>query len=171
MITQEFIMRQLEKWASTKEGKAAIKKKYGVDYDDKSHKALKKYAQMMKEIFYNHTHAVIKSITMDDIIISDFIFNEEGKLTIKISFKEGSLQRESLRPDLYPEGLENIVLLFAHGYDANGIRGQWKNSKSYPAHINSLRHREPNDFLQDAVDEFNSKGGNIAKAVLEAKYR
>ena len=109
MITQEFIMRQLEKWASTKEGKAAIKKKYGVDYDDKSHKALKKYAQMMKEILYNHTHALIKSITMDDIIISDFIFNEEGKLTIKISFKEGSLQRESLRPDLYPEGLENIV--------------------------------------------------------------
>ena len=108
---------------------------------------------------------------MDDIVISDFIFNEEGKLTIKISFKEGSLQRESLRPDLYPDGLENIVLLFAHGYDANGIRGQWKNSKSYPAHINSLRHRDPNGFLQDAVDEFNSKGGNIAKAVLEAKYR
>ena len=42
MITPEYITRQLEKWASTKEGKAVIKKKYGVDYDDKANKALKK---------------------------------------------------------------------------------------------------------------------------------
>jgi len=82
------------------------------------------------------------------------------------------LHRESLRPDLYPDGLDNIVLLFAHGYNArNPVMGQWKNSRSYPHIILSLQRREPNNFLQEAVEEFNSKGSSIAKAVLEDTYK
>ncbi len=59
MITPEYIMQQLRVWASTKQGKAVIKEKYGIDYDEKGNKVLEKYAQMMKEILYKHTHEVI----------------------------------------------------------------------------------------------------------------
>ena len=172
MITPEYIMQQLRAWASTKQGKAAIKAKYGIEYDEKGNKALEKYAQLMKEILYKHTHEVIKSITMDDIEVGVLTKSRDGSLSIKISFKEGSLHRESLRPDLYPNGLDNIVLLFAHGYNArNPVMGQWKNSRSYPHTVRSVQKREPNNFLQEAVEEFNIKGGGIAKAVLEDIYK
>lgn len=172
MITPEYIMQQLRVWASTKQGKAVIKEKYGIDYDEKGNKVLEKYAQMMKEILYKHTHEVIKSINMEDIEVGVLTTAQDGSLSIKISFEEGSLHRESLRPDLYPDGLDNIVLLFAHGYNArNPVMGQWKNSRSYPHIIRSVQRREPNNFLQEAVEEFNSKGSSIAKAVLEDTYK
>lgn len=172
MISSDYIMNSLKRWASTKRGKAVIKEKYGIDYDDKRNTALKKYANKMKEILYNHVHSVIKSIEPDDIVVGNFVVNKDGRLTVKISFREGSLHRESLRPDLYPEGLENIVLLFAHGYETkNPIYGVWKNSRSYPAVIEGKRSRAANNFLYDAVAEFNAYGGKIAQAVLESEYR
>lgn len=172
MISHEYIMEALKRWASTKKGKAAIKEKYGIDYDDKRNESLKKYAEKMKEILYNHVHSVIKSIEMDDIEIGDFKVNKSGQLTVKISFREGSLHRESLRPDLYPDGLDNIVLLFAHGYETkNPIYGVWNNSRSYPAIIEGKRSRAANNYLNEAVAEFNAYGGKIAQAVLESEYR
>jgi hypothetical protein len=172
MITEKYIMKRVSEWASTDAGKAAIKAKYGIDYDEKADAALRKYAEMMKNILYKHTHDLIKSISRDDIEIGELHTNDDGKAEIKISFKEGSLQRESLRPDKYPDGVENIVLLFAHGYDAGAaVKGVWVGSKSYPHVITSKQHREPNDFLQDAISEFNAKSGGIAQAVLEDRYK
>ena len=172
MISEKTIMKKLEEWAKTSQGKAAIKEKYGIDYDDKTNKSLMKYANRMKAILYEHIHQVIKSIEMDDIVIGDFEVNSDGRLTIKLSFKDGSLHRESLRPDKYPKGIDNIVLLFTRGYDAgNPVFGVWKNSWSYPATIKSLQHREPNDFLKEAVEQFNSESGDIAQAFLESTYQ
>lgn len=91
-----------------------------------------------------------------------------GNYEISISFDSDSLRRQSLDPSAYPEGITDIVKLFVKGYNAHGsVFGEWHGEQTA-----SLRHRDPNSFMKDAVQEFNdnNKDGGVV-AVLSTKYQ
>lgn len=93
-----------------------------------------------------------------------------GNFRIDISFDSESLRRQSLNPDAYPEGIADIISLFVHGYDAKGsVIGSWHGMDG----TWSLRHRDANDFMTRAVNEFNesNSGDSFVTAVLTDKYK
>ena len=172
MITTREIMKIIEDYAKTPEGKAAIKQATGKDYDETFTIAkARRYGEKLKSILYKHTVELIKSFTLSDIIVGDVIVNSDGLYSMKIYFNEETIKRQSLRPDLYPDGLQNIVLLFAHGYHTSRpIYGVW-HKQSGDVRIRGKRDRDPNNFLYDAIDEFNASAKGVAFAQLEDKYR
>lgn len=174
MISEEYIMKRVEKWALSPNGQEKIKKITGKKYVPESkryttgeNKELA-YGEKMKEILFKKISLVIKSISIDDIIVGKPYRDKNGGVRLQISFREGSMHRASLNP--HSEGIENIVLLFTQGYHAQkGVHGIWKR-KDGEVEIWSRRHREPDDFLKNAVDEFNVYAEGKAVAKLEKKY-
>lgn len=70
MITESYINKLIEQYAKSPAGRAAIKKKTGIEYVDKDPTAvLTTYGEQMKNILYKHVNALIKSITPDDIVV------------------------------------------------------------------------------------------------------
>ena len=179
MISESLIMRLVRQYANSPQGKREIFRKYGLIYqEDVSTAELSSYGEKMKQILFNHINPLIRSITMDDIIVGTPKKNEKGYWTLRVSFNEGSLQRDSLYYDGYPQGLNNIVLLFAHGYHARDyVYGWWDlpNQNWYGGNefvnVRSRKDRDPNNFLYDAVDEFNGSVHGFAVATLEEKYK
>lgn len=77
----------------------------------------------------------------------------EGEYSIPISFS-GERHRESLAPDEYPDGVEDIVVILNNGYPADGHRmgivfGKW-HGKEYK----SLPNRQGTYFIQEAAERF-----------------
>ncbi len=180
MITEKYIMNLVKKYANSPAGKTAIKKKTGLTYvEDDIAPALLKYGEQMKTILFNHVNALIKSVTMDDIIVGQPYQNESGVWCMNISFRDGALHRDSLDSENYPNGLKNIVLLFAKGYRArNYVYGFWDlpNQTWWGGNdfvnIRSRIERPGSDFLVRAVDEFNnSYGKGMAWAGLAGDYK
>lgn len=190
MVSEEYIMKLVERYAQSPAGKAQIKKELGIEYTGNNAKPgafvtnakpseMARYGEEMKRILYAHVNPLIKSITLDDIIVGTPTKGANGEWSIQISFREGSLHRDSLDDNDYPEGLSNIVLLFAKGYHARDyVYGLWNTTGSKNSHwiywknIRSRKDRSGNDFLIQAVNEFNSLfGKNIAKAELLGDYK
>lgn len=179
MITEKYIMGLVRRYADTPQGRAEIKRKYGVEYrEDISDKELISYGEKMKQILFEHINREIRSVTLDDIIVEDPQVDKQGRVTLKISFKEGSLHRDSLYLEGYPEGLENIILLFARGYHAkdyvyglwNLPNRTWRGGNDFVG-VRSRKDRAPSNFLYNAISEFNSISNGIAVARLEEKYK
>ncbi len=172
MISKEYINELIKQWANTPQGKALIKKKTGKDYDGTLDIArVKKYGEEMRELLFNEINPLIKSIELTDIVVGDPQVGEDGLYRIEISFREGSLHRESLVPWKHPDGLRNIVLLFTQGYHTEkSIHGVWHKPSGDVVTWNR-KNREPNDFLDRAVDAFNKKATGIAVAKLEGVYK
>lgn len=191
-LSQKEIEAIIEKVSRTSSGKSAIKKAIG----DKSTNFIAKYASENNYDNFRDTKAemlikaeemksiLLKHITSDTRVkgrhgLADFpasaIIVESpkpvgntGDYMINISFSSEALQRDSLVPESYPEGVPDIIALFVHGYNAHGsVFGEWHGNN----HV-SLRHREPNDFMARAVEEFNrsQKNGQVT-AVLTRKYK
>lgn len=174
MITEEYLMKRLREWARSPEGKKEIKKQTGIDYVDRSpSQQFKVYGEQMRQILFAHINPIIKSITLNDIIVGTPYKGEDGKYRVDISFREDALHRESLNPGRFPDGVHNIVLLFTKGYHAgNYVYGEWKNSSRPGDTIRSKISRPANDFLSRAVAEFNSKNGKRSiVAMLDEKYK
>lgn len=174
MISEKYIMQRIKEYANTDAGKKAIKKRYGVEYSEKIDlEPYRKYGRQMKSILFMHVNALIRSITEEDIIVAEPKTDAKGFISVTVSFREGSLQRDSLYKKGYPEGIENIILLFAHGYHAKDYAyGVWKYGGYSSGHsIRSRKDREPNNFLQDAVEEFNMMAKGKAIAFLDNKYQ
>lgn len=174
MITESYIMKLIRDYASSPAGKNAIKKKTGLTYVDNDPGAiLMMYGEKMKAILFEHVYALIKSITMDDIVVGKPYQNESGIWSIDISFREGSLHRDSLDLENYQDGLNNIVLLFAKGYRAsNYVYGWWVTKFGNHGKVLSRRERAGSDFLIRAVNDFNEEyGKDIAVAALVGDYK
>lgn len=78
----------------------------------------------------------------------------------------GGFSRGSLYPAKYG-GVDNIVALFEHGYNAGGsVWGEWHGDYTW-----SLTSREGQNFIHAAVDEFNSKYASLGiTATINAPY-
>jgi hypothetical protein len=177
MISEEYILKLVKEYAASPEGRAAIKKQYGIELTDThmTKAQMTAYARKMKQILYEHVHSEIKSISPEDIIIGEPVQDSSGQARINISFRQDALFRESLDPDEYPEGIEDIVLHFAHGWHAKKhIYGLWRRPSyngGYYAQVRSRKDREPSPFLQNAVNEFNSSANGCAVAELNEEYK
>lgn len=191
-LSQAELEAVIEKVSRTREGKAAISSaigkknaKFVARFDDGSSKA-KAYrdkmnlkAEEMKEVLFRHLTADTQTdgrrgladFPKDAIIIGKPVaIGNTGDYRIDISFDADSLRRQSLSPDAYPEGITDIISLFVHGYNAKGsVVGSWHGEDN----VWSLRHRDPNDFMSRAVEEFNgnNNGDGFVQAVLMDKYK
>lgn len=191
---EEYILKRLERYANSAEGKAQIKKQYGIDLKKKhiyvgdpqkakvNESAFIKFGEQMKQILYAYTSPLIKSITLDDIIVGSPMRDKDGQWSIEISFREGSLHRDSLydgNRGEYADGLKNIVLLFAKGYHAkNYVYGMWDITGGRSnfwldwKDVRSKKDRSGDDFLIRAVNEFNTRvGKDVARAELLGDYK
>lgn len=169
MISEKYIMNLVREYAKTPKGKAEIKRKYGVDYmgDEIDRNELIKYGERMKEILFTHVNRLIRSIRIDDIVVDPPVIDTKGRYTMNIRFKDGVLHRESLYSEGYPDGLGNVVLLFARGYHARDyVYGSGESNS-----MRSKKDRAPNNFLYDAVSDFNTMAKGIAVAQLSDKYK
>ena len=76
----------------------------------------------------------------------------QNRYQIGVSFAN-NLSRDSLAPDEYPEGIENIAALLNKGYDAkNTVYGIWYGRTSY--NIPSLQNRAGAHFIENAIRKY-----------------
>ena len=191
-LSQAELEAVIEKVSRTHEGKAAIRGamgkktvKFVARFDDGSlntkadRDKMKLKAEEMKAVLFRHLTADTQTdgrrgladFPKDAIIIGKPVaIGNTGDYRIDISFDADSLRRQSLSPDAYPEGITDIISLFVHGYNAKGsVVGSWHGEDN----VWSLRHRDSNDFMARAVEEFNgnNNGDGFVQAILMDKYK
>lgn len=162
----EAINAKLEAWSKTKAGQkvlAAAGKKalLGAIRNGEKPKDADKLADEMKTVLLAHLPDSLKSLTMSDFEEPEFKITDEEAVMI-IRFLSESVHRPSLDPEKYPNGIADIVVHLDHGWDAKHVTGGLWHGEYYL----SRQHAERQDFLQDAVDEFNR-----AHPESEAKVR
>ena len=178
MLSEQQILSLVKQYAKTATGKQEIAKRIKGKFDPRvttaaaHRRSIQQMTQIgddMKEILFKKISKVIRSIKKDDIIVGKPV-RQGAQYTLSISFNEDALRRDSLNPELYPDGVTNIVKLFINGYDARGaVYGVWKGHGD--KEIWSLRHRDPGDFMEKAVAEFNTKYAGTATAETSAAYK
>ena len=179
LLSQKDILALIEEFSKTPEGAKEIKQyvkgefiaqevsdTHAKSVDDED---ITLICQDMKNILFKHISKMIKSFRPEDIIVSPPKV-ENGICEVEICFDEEALHRKSLDPKRYPEGIHDIVKLFVTGYHAKGaVKGVWEGHGD--DEIWSRRSREPSNFMDLAVKEFNRKYGQVALAELGEDYR
>lgn len=131
-----------------------------------------KYAQRMKAILSAEVSEIKNrygEAFLDYIEISDEGLTADGKYCFNVGFIRSEMERESLDPASYPEGVDNLAALYTHGYDTGG-----KTVVGYDSHgtfTESNPHRDPDNFMKRAVEKFNQEFGDKARAVLDEAYQ
>jgi len=171
MISEKSIMEKVREYAASPSGRKAIKEKHGIDYvpiDGKVAAArMSAVALKARQILFRYISEVIGNISIDDIIIGEPVIKKDGTVQIMLSFREDSLFRQSLQPNRYPRGVDDIVLHFSRGWNAKGaVYGSWHGSDTW-----SRRAKAPDRFLKDAVEEINLQVNGIATAELKGEYK
>ncbi|MFA5625536.1 MAG: hypothetical protein WC966_10865 [Bradymonadales bacterium] len=119
----------------------------------------------MRQILFEKVKPVISSVSLDDILVGEPVEDKDGGYSLSISLQ--NVQRESLQPEKYPDGVEDIVLHFSRGWSARGVvRGTWRGVDG----VWSRRSRDANPFVHDAIREFNEKAKGVAVASATAEY-
>lgn len=163
MISAALLQKKLEAYANTPQGKA--KMKVGLTEGSGMGTApsiaeMNSMADSLIEHIQKHIPYQLEALGKT-LKKSQPVKQPNGSYQITISFDHGSLFRESLRPDLYPEGVSNIVALFNNGYTAEKqIYGKWdrKGSDGFSGkgvlYVPSRQVREELQFMQSAVEWF-----------------
>ena len=171
MLSEEYIMNLVREYASTPAGQKEIKRIYGIEYGGSrlTKSQMMQYGEKLKTTLLDYITPLIKSITADDIVVGEPQMNKPTKeWYMNISFKEENLARKSL---VEGQRLNNIVSLFTKGYHASKrVHGYWE-TPSGKKYVASRVQRDPNDFLQRAVDMFNAKSKGVVKATLSERYK
>lgn len=101
---------------------------------------------------------------MDSLTYSSPEKQADGSYEVSIFFT-GDKHRESLYPNGYPEGVDNIVALLNNGFrigaDKKQAFGMWHGQMT-----RGLRTREGLHFIQEAVFEFNNTYGDAYHAAV-----
>lgn len=167
VVPYAYIKEVLDDFVKSDEGKAYIKQETGLTYDPKfTRQKANSYVQKAARIIFEEISGVIKSFQMTDLIIGEVKTDENGRFYAEITLNPAAIRRDSLYPEKYPEGIENIVLHFAHGWNANGtVYGSW-HGKVVP----SRETRSPNDYLKNAVLRINTETEGVLTAELASQY-
>lgn len=172
------IESELKKWANSPAGKKRIAEekakklkagqKFGQGSNGVSIEQAKKMGEEMRDILYANLPVGLKaSVRTSDIIVSAPKVQADGSMLVELNFRPEALERESLDPEKYPEGVDNIIRLFSHGYTAHGdVVGMWHGHEQW-----NLRHRNADPFMQNAVDEFNALHGGAKIADVRPDYK
>jgi len=176
-LSANSINQMLEKYIKSSAGKQAVKqykkdvfngkKGTGTSSGIQSRNSMIQMGEKMKDILWVQIANAIPSFSRDGIILSEPEETATGDYKISVSFSEEAIHRESLYQAGYPNGVDNIVMLFTKGYTAgNQVWGSWHGNT-----IGSLTHRESNDFLAQAVEVFNNYSPVGVKAELDEIYK
>lgn len=169
---------ELKKWmadpknqkriAEAKAQKLKAGQKFGQGSGAVSIEQARKMGEEMRDILYVNLPSGLKaSISTSDIIVSAPKVQADGSMLVELSFRQEALERKSLDPEKYPEGVDNIIRLFSRGYTAHGdVVGMWHGHEQW-----NLRHRAADPFMQNAVDEFNALHGGAGIAELRDDYK
>lgn len=107
-------------------------------------------AQKLGNIIMSHIPGNISNSINSMVCNGPFLVNGGRSYECDLHF-DGDLSRPSLSGD---GGVSNIVALFNNGYLASDyVYGWWD---SHDIAVRSKLYREPLQFMQDAVNEFNS---------------
>lgn len=159
MISEAEIIKKIEQWVSSAEGKKRLKA-MGIKLISSAAQA-KLEGEKMKEMLYQKVVAVIPSFSKDGIIVGEPM--RKNNYQVRISFDKNSLFRESLNGGY--DGVKDIVLHFTYGWHAKGYTyGDWHGNTYI-----SRKDRDENPFLKEAVSEYNSLQ-TYATAMLEPEY-
>ena len=171
----------LQKWASSAEGQKKLKsqaraamssgKSFGktMSGEPVSRETALKYAEdMMAEIIRHLPHSLANSpkpITRDSF--QDPVVNmRDAGFDIQISFRPDAVERESLVPEKYPDGVQNIVVHLSNGWSARGaVQGEWWGVETW-----SRMEYAGDDFMREAVMSFNATHP-YAEARLGDEYK
>lgn len=111
-----------------------------------------------------HTYSLPDSVMelFDAAHIVSYNYKPNGIASVFIGFgntnSSSDLGRESLYPQGYPDGVDNIIALFNNGYKASGtVYGMWRPHGSAKAiHVKSKQERPQLDVIADIIRTFNS---------------
>lgn len=193
-LTSAEVLKAIEQYSKTPAGRNEIKsrmtrkREFIPKYWDKNAvfrtiKQMYRAAQDMADILYKHiiTDTIstgidsegntyqrvgLSKFNREDIHVHHPVNIGNGEYTCNISISESALHRDSLVQG--NDGIDDIISLFVHGYsDAKrSVHGEW-----HGIEIWTKRNREGNPiFLQNAIDEFNSKYKDKAIATLKDEY-
>ena len=176
MISERDIIAKAQEWAASPAGKKRIgeileeRRKTGKSLASgevlTSEADMLNLAETLKEIIYKHLPESIRSV--GETLSSSAVKYIPSGTEVELRFDKDATKRKSLYEKGDPDGIENIVALLNNGYRAeNYVYGYWKGNK-----IRSKKEREPLQFMQDAVREFNNAYGakyNVT-AVLSEEY-
>lgn len=165
----------LKKWAQSPEGKKKLHEagkqaaKRGVIYGGggASHPP-DYYAQEARRILSEEIQTAGFEYG-DYLIMSAPVWDDAlGKWVITMNFDPAMSKRDSLYPEGYPDGAEDIVALMNHGYSARGVvYGYWPKAGKQ---IRSLQSRNGAYFIQQAASWFNQKYAGEAVLEWDEKY-
>lgn len=127
--------------------------------------AAAKAGHEMREILHQHLVAAgLGSISLQDIYVSEPKPYKDG-YEVAVWFEPDAVKRASLDPYRFPEGVDNIVRLFSHGWDTRDgrVSGIWHGEYTYNKTIS-----EPKPFMQEAVNAFNQS--HVENAELNEEY-
>lgn len=140
-------------------------------------------ASLPDELRNSQTHP----IGADDLFVYPGEVTDDGNFEFLLGWLPGSVHRDSLFDEEYPDGIEDIVGLFTTGYQAkNQVYGWWDHhyyayASSYSGRsagfdtmwTRSRQVRSGDPFLQTAIDKFNTehkKDGVHLEILPSAKY-
>lgn len=182
-LSANYINALLEKFMSSKAGSHAVKifVKNASPEAVCDKRAVQRMTGQMLGILEKWILSVIPSFDTDAIHAQLLENDGDGNMIVKISIDSDALWRDSLASSgtdtsgwKYVNtrngklGTDNIILQFAKGWDTNGktVSGFW-----HGRFIESKDRRLPNDFLTNAVNEFNQLCPTGVSAELETKYK
>lgn len=176
MISEGYINKLLSSYIKTPAGQALVKHYRQDVFNGKissagtnilSAREMNDLGNKLKDILYAEISGVIPSFAKEGINVSFPKETTDGEYEILVTLTPDSIQRNSLWKEGYPDGVDDIVLLFTTGYKARkSLRGEWHGKSIY-----SKNFRLPDGFLQRAIDAFNASIANDAEAELGTKYR
>lgn len=86
-----------------------------------------------------------------DAMHQDVVYIGDNRYRIYTYFDD--IHRESLAPEEYPRGVDNLAVLLNSGYDAgHTVRGVWHGHGEDEIH--SLAHRDGAHFIETAIKDF-----------------
>lgn len=150
MLSAQSIQSALEQMFSTKSGQELLNQKaitLGHTRD------ARKYINALSSTIAKYANTYIHNLSASDLlnVISETTDKSTGKTILILRFNHSQTHRESLYPEGYPNGLDNIVALYNDGYNARS---------SVYGFINGNRVRSPKsmagtNIIQHAIDSFN----------------
>ena len=174
MLGQDFLDEAIKKFITSPQGRKQIKEKIGLNYVPSgtgsggvgtvAQADVLALAEKAKRILYGHIISQVPGIMLHNIKVSRPIIGKDGMTTVTLSLVD--VERESLQPNRYWRGVEDIVLHFARGWNAKyQLRGNW-----HGQNVGSRQWRDSHPFMQRAIKAINTELGEAAEATLLDDY-
>lgn len=189
VISEDYIMGLLKGYVKTEYGKALVdehlKRSFssGKSIGGASHENISAILRIIKmDLFYTIVSRIPSFLRSGESCLSENIGEyKDGYVNASISVDTAVLHRDSLRRrdgrGYTGGGIDDILSLFVHGYTIGRNRpwGYWVHSEPLSEdYIGAKVHRNPDNFLQEMVDdELSNRRRTLkdAKMWVNIKYR